>query len=72
MKDRKITHEVKLQKSVIIILAVLAVGVMANAFAPAFSIKEAMAQLSNYDNLNLLVSHVFPEHHLKISCSDCK
>ena len=44
MKDRKITHEVKLQKSVIIILAVLAIGVMANAFAPAFSIKDALAQ----------------------------
>jgi hypothetical protein len=29
MLDRKITHEVKLQKSVIIILGVLAVGVMA-------------------------------------------
>ena len=27
MTDRKITHEVKLQKSVIVILAVLAIGV---------------------------------------------
>ena len=44
MSDRKITHEVKLQKSVIIILGVLAVGVMANAFAPAFNIKDALAQ----------------------------
>ena len=44
MSDRKITHEVKLQKSVIIILAVLAVGVMANAFAPAFNVKDALAQ----------------------------
>jgi hypothetical protein len=45
MSDRKITHEVKLQKSVIIILGVLAVGVMANAFAPAFNVKDAMAML---------------------------
>ena len=45
MSDRKITHEVKLQKSVIIILGVLAVGVMANAFAPAFSIKPALAEM---------------------------
>jgi hypothetical protein len=43
MSDRKITHKVKLQKSVIIILGVLAVGVMANAFAPAFSVKSADA-----------------------------
>ena len=56
MKDRKITHEVKLQKSVIIILAVLAVGVMANAFAPAFSIKDAMAELSTYDTLKVKLS----------------
>jgi hypothetical protein len=51
MLDRKITHEVKLQKSVIIILGVLAVGVMANAFAPAFSIKDALAQSGSLDNL---------------------
>ena len=46
MSDRKITHEVKLQKSVIIILGVLAVGVMANAFAPAFNINDALASHS--------------------------
>ena len=46
MSDRKITHEVKLQKSVIIILGVLAVGVMANAFAPAFSVRDALAQVT--------------------------
>jgi len=56
MQDRKITHEVKLQKSVIIILAVLAIGVMANAFAPAFTIKDALAQLSNHDNLAVTLS----------------
>ena len=47
MSDRKITHEVKLQKSVIIILGVLAVGVMANAFAPAFNVKDALAGLTS-------------------------
>ena len=45
MKDRKITHEVKLQKSVIIILAVLAIGVMANAFAPALEVRPALAEI---------------------------
>jgi len=55
MSNRTIKHEVKLQKSVIIILGVLAVGVFLNAFAPAFSVKEALAELSNYSTLN--VSH---------------
>ena len=44
MSNRTIKHEIKLQKSVIIILGVLAVGVFANAFAPALTIKEALAQ----------------------------
>jgi hypothetical protein len=44
MTKRVIEHEIKLQKSVIVILAVLAIGVCANAFAPAFSIKDALAQ----------------------------
>lgn len=43
MINRTIKHEIKLQKSVIIILGVLAVGVFANAFAPTFGIKEAFA-----------------------------
>ena len=43
MSNKTIKHEVKLQKSVIVILAVLAIGVCANAFSPAFSIKEALA-----------------------------
>ena len=44
MTNRTIKHEVKLQKSVIIILAVLAFGVCANAFAPVFTIKSALAE----------------------------
>ena len=44
MSNRTIKHEVKLQTSVIIILGLLALGVCANAFAPAFSIKEALAE----------------------------
>ena len=43
MTKRVIEHEIKLQKSVIVILAVLAIGVCANAFAPAFGVKEAKA-----------------------------
>lgn len=44
MTKRIIEHEIKLEKSVKIILAVLAFGVLAHAFAPAFGIKEANAQ----------------------------
>ena len=43
MSNRTIKHEVKLQKSVIVILAGLAIGVCANALEPAFSVKEASA-----------------------------
>ena len=68
MQDRKITHEVKLQKSVIIILAVLAIGVMANAFAPAFSIKDAMAQLTDLDTIKVI--HRTP-YEFGIKCSGC-
>ena len=43
MTNRTIKHEVKLQKSVIAILGILAIGVCAIAFAPTFSIKDALA-----------------------------
>ena len=48
MTEKTIKHEVKLQKSVIAILAVLAFGVCANAFGPAFSIKDALAQVPSF------------------------
>ena len=53
MSNRTIKHEVKLQKSVIVILGVLAVGVFLNAFAPAFSIKDADAQYPRTINVSL-------------------
>ena len=43
MTKRVIEHEIKLQKPVIVILAVLAIGVCANALAPAFDVKEALS-----------------------------
>ena len=46
MSNKTITHEVKLQKSVIIILGIMAVGVCANVFAPALTVKDAMANLA--------------------------
>ena len=44
MTNRTVKHEIKLQKSVIILLGFLAFGVCANAFSPAFAIKDATAQ----------------------------
>jgi len=43
MTKRVVEHEIKLEKSVKIILGVLAFGVFLNAFAPAFSVREAFA-----------------------------
>ena len=45
MSNKTITHEVKLQKSVIVILGIMAFGLCANVFAPALSVNDAMAQL---------------------------
>ena len=47
MNKRVVEHKIKLEKSVKIILGVLAVGVFLNAFAPAFDVREASAELSN-------------------------
>ena len=47
MTTRVVEHKIKLEKSVKIILGVLAVGVFLNAFAPVFDVREAYAQLSN-------------------------
>ena len=43
MSNKTITHEVKLQKSVIVILGIMAFGLCANVFAPVFKVEEAMA-----------------------------
>ena len=58
MTNRTIKHEVKLQKSVIVILAVLAIGVCANAFAPAFSVTEAMEDTGWLRNINSAIGDV--------------
>ena len=52
MSNKTITHEVKLQKSVIVILGVMAFGLCANVFAPALSVKDALA-LSDHSTLYL-------------------
>ena len=55
MSNKTITHEVKLQKSVIVILGVMAFGLCANVFAPALTVKDAMAELNS--GSTLYVSH---------------
>ena len=39
MTKRVVEHEIKLEKSVKIILGVLALGVLLNAFAPVFDVR---------------------------------
>jgi len=54
--NKKVTHEIKLEKSVKIILGVLAIGILVNAFNPKdFGIKDAMAELSS--GATLYISH---------------
>jgi hypothetical protein len=48
MTKRVVEHKIKLEKSVKIILGVLAFGVFLNAFAPAFSVREAYAQFPSH------------------------
>ena len=43
MNKRVVEHEIKLEKSVKVILGVLALGVFLNAFAPVFDVREAFA-----------------------------
>jgi hypothetical protein len=54
MNKRVVEHEIKLEKSVKVILGVLALGVLLNAFAPVFSVSEALAQFPS--SLDVYVS----------------
>ena len=64
MTNRVVEHEIKLEKSVKIILGVLALGVLLNAFAPAFSVREAFAEL--VDGSTLYITHSG-----RVQCSGC-
>ena len=50
MTKRVVEHEIKLEKSVKVILGVLALGVLLNAFAPVFDVREAFATLGGYSH----------------------
>ena len=45
MTSRVVEHKIKLEKSVKVILGVLAFGVFLNAFAPVFDVRKAFAQI---------------------------
>ena len=53
MTNRVIEHKIKLEKSVKIILGVLAFGVFLNAFAPAFDVRKAFADGTGQITLEL-------------------
>ena len=53
MSERKVIHEVKLQKSVVIILGAFAFGVCANLFVPTFTIRDAVAELGSGDRIKI-------------------
>jgi hypothetical protein len=54
MNKRVVEHEIKLEKSVKVILGVLALGVLLNAFAPAFDVRKAFAIGENYDPVHII------------------
>ena len=58
MTKRVVEHEIKLEKSVKIILGVLAFGVFLNAFAPVFDVRKAFA-LDNYDSISVNLGGAF-------------
>ena len=61
MSKETITHEIKLQPAVIVILGIMAVGILANAFPKVSPIQDAMADWGNN-------SQYSPFH---ITCDGC-
>ena len=55
MTKRVVEHEIKLEKSVKIILGILAFGVFLNAFAPVFDVRKAFA-LDSGDHLKVYLT----------------
>ena len=50
MSNRTITQEVKLEKSVKIIIGIFAIGVFLNVFSPLLETKSAIAEFTHYKN----------------------
>ena len=52
--NRKVTHEIKLEKSVKLILLVFAIAIFANAFQFSNPIKDAWAEISSGATIRLI------------------
>ena len=50
---RKVTHEVKLPKSLTVAIYIIAVALALNVAKPFIGIAPALAELSSYDQLNI-------------------
>ena len=64
MSNRTITHEIKLEKSVKIIIGIFAIGVFLNVFSPLLETKTALAELDNLDTMYI-------QHSGSIRCMGC-
>ena len=53
MSNRTITHEIKLEKSVKIIIGIFAIGVFLNVFSPILETKTALAELYSGSTLDI-------------------
>ena len=58
MSNRTIKHEVKLEKSVKIILGIFAIGVFLNVFSPLLETESAFAKLGGSEDEPLVVAVV--------------
>ena len=67
MTQRTLKHEIKLQKSVIVILGILAIGVCGIAFAPVFTVSGAFADHDGGGLVHMGTSRFDPIH---IKCVD--
>ena len=54
---RKVTHEIKLPKSLTVAIYIIAVALALNVVKPFVSVAPAFADLDNYDTLELIVNH---------------
>ena len=57
MSNRTITHEIKLEKSVKIIIGIFAIGVFLNVFSPLLETKSALAELSGGDKIRVQMEY---------------
>ena len=62
MSNSTIKYEIKLQKSVIVILGILAVGISAFVFSPMFSVKKADAAFGGGDGMIISMERPYVWH----------